>query len=156
MVVLRYSIGMSDTFVRIFTRDHLAALATAYPADLNTRAEDMLTVFDELRMPAAHTLLVDSAWRKVGDDLSPDFEQCVFSGLSRVAWGIEEGAKRIGTRERAVKGLLHRPAFEDQVARVRTEVELDEAARHFFVYGLALGISIRHERSLRDLFRSRA
>lgn len=147
---------MPDNPLRILTRGHLEALATAYPTDLNTQPEDLLQTFDELRIPIAHTLLVDRTWRKVGDDLSPDFEQCVLTGLSHVAWGIEAGAKSIGTRERAVKELLHRPTFEDQVARVRTEVELDETARHFFVYGLALGISIRHERSLRDLFRSRA
>ncbi len=147
---------MRDTGIRLLNRDHLISLVTAYPADINTRTDDLLATLDGFEMPVAHTLLIDETWRKVGDDISPDFTQCVLAGLSHVVLGFEVGPKRVGSRERPVKELLGGQSFQNQIARIRAEAELDEAGRHFFVFGVALGISIRHERSLRDLLRSKS
>jgi hypothetical protein len=147
---------MANSSVVLLQRPHLEALTVAYPDDLTVEPATVLASFDEFQMPIQHGIVVDERYRKIGDDLYSDINQCVFSGLSYVTLSVRHHGepRRSYSRERAVKSHLEDPSMHRSITRITENAELDDAARHFFIYGVALGVGMRHERSIRDLFRN--
>lgn len=137
---------------KLLSPEHLRALARTYQEDLTAQPEDLLSEMDALTMHVERGIGVNPDLT-ARESIYLDISGCVLAGLVHVRSGDLTEEYRSGSRERAVKGYLESETFSSYLEKIRTGVELDDLAKHLFVFGVALGISMRHAKNLKDIVR---
>lgn len=140
--------------VRLGDQTQLDTIAQKYPYELVTDAEGLQDAFANFVPPESiGALLIDNGESgrtlTITGERKIDIEGCVEAGLNFVTVGDGDPNHQYrhsleGDRSRAVRAFMETEGFRDHINRVREETDDPTTiGRHFFVYGVALGVKIR-------------
>ena len=154
---LMYILTMVDTAehpIRLGGQTQLDVIVQQYPYELVADAGSLQEAFANFIPPESigAVLVDDGESRKtltITGERKIDIEGCVETGLSFVTVGDGDPDHPYrqsleGDRRRAVRAFMETEGFRDHINRVIEETA-DQIAigRHFFVYGVALGVKMR-------------
>ena len=143
--------------VRLFAQAELEAIAGRYPEELATDLEGLVGAFEGFQPPRTiPVFMVQDEWdplllhATIGKDRPANVGECVVAGLGFVTdnfgKNVEPTHTSFSRRVRLTREYMTGEGFVDYAKRVRelTDDEV-EVGKHFFVYGVALGVRIRRE-----------